>query len=140
MNGFLHAVQGFAEGQRIFAAEEEAFVHFAAPGCGEFKVDAELADFFQAVAQAAHGEAVDALGAAALVGLGIGLQHAFALHIAFEKFGFHAAGGPAGPRHDFHHLLGVGTRQAFLEVDVGISLLGDGNSGAGFHGLFSPFF
>ena len=71
---FAHRFDGRTERQRVFAAEKQTLVHFAAEGFRQLNVDAELADFAQTVAQAAGGQAVDALRTAFRVGFGIGLQ------------------------------------------------------------------
>ena len=68
---FAHRFDGRAERQRVFAAEKQALVHFAAEGFRQLDVDAELADFAQTVAQATGGQAVDALRAAFRVGLAL---------------------------------------------------------------------
>ena len=54
-------------------------------------VDTELTGFGQTVAQAAAGQAVQALGATARIVFGVGLQFGFAFDVAVEEFGAHAA-------------------------------------------------
>src|SRR5690349_14635454 len=54
------AADGFAEGQRLRAAEEEALLHVAVQRVREARRDAELSGLRNAVSQAANGEALGA--------------------------------------------------------------------------------
>ena len=83
INRVFHRADLVAKWQWVFAAEEQAFVHFATESCRQFQVDTELTNFVQAIAQATLGQAVDALGATARVVFGIGLQGFLAFQIAF---------------------------------------------------------
>ena len=96
MNGFLNRTDGVAKRQRVFASEKQTFIDFAAECCGKLDVDTELAGFGQTIAQAAAGQAVQALGATARIVFGIGLQFGFAFDVAVEEFGAHAACRQAG--------------------------------------------
>ena len=89
LNGFLNRTDGVAKRQRVFTAEEQAFIDFTAECGGKLDVDTELAGFGQTVAQAAAGQAVQPLGATAWIIFGIGLQFGFAFDVAVEEFGAH---------------------------------------------------
>ena len=82
LNGFVHRTDGVAKWQRVFTSEKQAFIDFATESGRELDVNAELSGFCQTVAQAAAGQAVQALRTAARVGFGVGLQLGFALDVA----------------------------------------------------------
>ena len=140
MNGFLNRADGVAKRQWVFAAEKQAFIDFAAECCGKLDVDTELTGFGQTVAQAAAGQAVQALGATARIVFGIGLQFGFTFDVAVEEFGAHAASRQTSNRHEFNHLFGFRTGQRFLEVDVGIAFFGHGKRGTDLNSGCAPVF
>ena len=140
MNGFLNRTDGIAKRQRVFTAEKQAFIDFAAECGGKLDVDTELTGFGQTVAQTAAGQAVQALCATARIVFGIGLQFGLAFDVVVEEFGAHAACRQTGNRHEFNHFFSFRTGQRFLEVDVGITFFGNGKRGTDLDGGRAPVF
>src|SRR5690606_10758741 len=115
---FAHRTNGIAERQLGRATEEQASVDFSPDGGSQLEVDAELPEPGDAVAQAALGQAVHALGAAAWIGPGMFLQALFLAQVAGQPWGRDGTRGQAGHADEFFQLRGVGIDQDLLEVAV----------------------
>ncbi|ABA50512.1 hypothetical protein BURPS1710b_2316 [Burkholderia pseudomallei 1710b] len=130
-----HAANRLPERQRFAAAEEQPVRDVAAQRGGQARIDAEVAEALDAVAQAAHTQAFERRRAALLERADLRANARLVPQITLEPRRLHRARRQPRDAQELDDVVRLRVREHALEVRMRIALLGDRERRAHLHAV-----